>query len=379
MVKCGIDVIEEYSNIFGNKRIGLITGPSGVDRNLNSTIDIINKNFNLTALYSPEHGVRGNFQAGEKVEDYIDERTGIKVFSLYGNNKKPTKEMLQDIDIMVIDVQDVGSRYYTFLNTMAYAMEACKENDKTFVVLDRPNPIGGSKVEGNILNTKFSSFVGLYPITQRYGLTIGEIAKFFNEEFNIGCELNVVKLEGWKRDMYYDETGLLWVNPSPNIPTIDSAVLYNGTCLFEGTNISEGRGTTKPFEMIGAPWIDGYKLADTMNEIGLNGVIFRPLYFVPSFSKHSGQLCGGVQIHVKNKRTLNSVEIGVKLLYEVIKISKDNFKWVKTSKEGGQYIIDHLAGTDELRNMKYTADELLEKWENDSKRFSDIKIKYHIY
>jgi len=236
-------------NIFGNKRIGLITGPSGVDRNLNSTIDIINKNFNLTALYSPEHGVRGNFQAGEKVGDYIDERTGIKVFSLYGNNKKPTKEMFQDIDIMVIDVQDVGSRYYTFLYTMAYAMEACKENDKTFVVLDRPNPIGGSKVEGNILNTKFSSFVGLYPITQRYGLTIGEIAKFFNGEFNIGCELNVVKLEGWKRDMYYDETGLLWVNPSPNIPTIDSAVLYNGTCLFEGTNISEeGRGQQSPLK-----------------------------------------------------------------------------------------------------------------------------------
>ncbi|WP_434642210.1 exo-beta-N-acetylmuramidase NamZ family protein [Thermoanaerobacterium thermosaccharolyticum] len=379
MVKCGIDVIEAYSNIFENKKIGLITSPTGVDRNLRSTIDILNERFNLKALYSPEHGIRGDFQAGEKVGDYTDKLTGIKVFSLYGENKKPTKEMLQDIDIMAIDIQDVGSRYYTYLYTMAYAMEACKEYNKTFVVLDRPNPIGGNKVEGNILDTDFSSFVGLYPITQRYGLTIGELSILINKEFNIGCDLQVVKLEGWKRDMYYSETELAWINPSPNMPTPNTAVLYNGTCLFEGTNVSEGRGTTKPFEMIGAPWIDGYKLSDKMNDMALDGVIFRPVYFVPTFSKYKNELCSGVQIHITNKKSVNAIEVGIKLLYEIIKMSGNNFEWLPPFKKGQKYFIDHLAGTDELRLMKYSADELIGKWEKSSAEFTKIKEKYHIY
>ncbi|WP_434564649.1 DUF1343 domain-containing protein [Thermoanaerobacterium thermosaccharolyticum] len=379
MVKCGIDVIEAYSNIFENKKIGLITSPTGVDRNLRSTIDILNERFNLKALYSPEHGIRGDFQAGEKVGDYTDKLTGIKVFSLYGENKKPTKEMLQDIDIMAIDIQDVGSRYYTYLYTMAYAMEACKEYNKTFVVLDRPNPIGGNKVEGNILDTDFSSFVGLYPITQRYGLTIGELSILINKEFNIGCDLQVVKLEGWKRDMYYSETELAWVNPSPNMPTPNTAVLYNGTCLFEGTNVSEGRGTTKPFEMIGAPWIDGYKLSDKMNDMALDGVIFRPVYFVPTFSKYKNELCSGIQIHITNKKSVNAIEVGIKLLYEIIKMSGNNFEWLPPFKKGQKYFIDHLAGTDELRLMKYPADELIRKWEKSSAEFTKIKEKYHIY
>ncbi|MCP2241016.1 DUF1343 domain-containing protein [Thermoanaerobacterium thermosaccharolyticum] len=379
MVNCGIDVIEAYSNIFENKKIGLITNPTGVDRNLRSTIDILNERFNLKALYSPEHGIRGDFQAGEKVGDYTDKLTGIKVFSLYGENKKPTKEMLQDIDIMAIDIQDVGSRYYTYLYTMAYAMEACKEYNKTFVVLDRPNPIGGNKVEGNILDTDFSSFVGLYSITQRYGLTIGELSILINKEFNIGCDLQVVKLEGWKRDMYYSETELAWINPSPNMPTPNTAVLYNGTCLFEGTNVSEGRGTTKPFEMIGAPWIDGYKLSDKMNDMALDGVIFRPVYFVPTFSKYKNELCSGVQIHITNKKSVNAIEVGIKLLYEIIKMSGNNFEWLPPFKKGQKYFIDHLAGTDELRLMKYSADELIRKWEKSSAEFTKIKEKYHIY
>lgn len=379
MVKCGIDNILKYSDIFKNKRIGLITGPSGVDSRLKSSIDIINKEFNLKALYSPEHGVRGDFQAGEEVGDYVDKITGIKVYSLYGRNKKPTREMLKDIDVLVLDVQDVGSRFYTYLYTMAYAMESCNEYDKTFVVLDRPNPIGGDKVEGDILDTNFKSFIGLYPITQRYGLTIGELATLFNEEFNINCDLHIAKLEGWTRDMYFDTTGLQWVSPSPNMPILDTAVLYNGTCLFEGTNISEGRGTTKPFEIIGAPWIDGYKLSDMMNDMHLDGVRFRPLYFVPTFSKHQGKLCSGVQIHVIDKKKVNSVELGVRLLYEVVKVSGDNFQWVKVPKENDSYTIDHLAGTDELRLMKYSADELIEKWKKESAEFTKIKEKYHIY
>lgn len=379
MVKCGIDVIEKYAKLFENKRIGLITAPSGVTKDLKSTIDLFYKNFNLTALYSPEHGVRGEFQAGEEVKEYIDERTGIKVYSLYGKTKKPTPEMLENIDIMVIDVQDVGSRYYTYLYTMAYAMEACKENGKEFVVLDRPNPVGGVKVEGNILDTNFRSFVGWYPITQRYGLTIGELAQLFNTEFGINCELHVIKLEGWQRDMYYDETGLLWLNPSPNISSLDAAVLYSGTCLFEGTNISEGRGTTRPFEIIGAPWLDHYKLADAMNEKWLKGVIFRPVYFIPSFSKHKNEICKGVQIHIKDKKSVDAVEVGIRLLYEIIKISGENFEWLPPFGNSKNYFIDYLAGTDELRLMKYEEDELIEKWRKDSKKFETIKQKYHLY
>lgn len=378
-VKCGIDIIDEYWSIFEGKRIGLITGPSGVNKKLKSAVEILNERYNLKALYSPEHGIRGNLQAGEKVEEYIDERTGIKVYSLYGENKKPTPNMLKDIDVLVIDIQDVGSRYYTYIYTMAYAMEACKENDKIFVVLDRPNPIGGVKVEGNILDTRFKSFVGMYPIPQRYGLTIGELAMFINEEFNINCELYVVKMEGWRREMYYDETGLIWINPSPNIPCLDAAILYNGTCLFEGTNVSVGRGTTKPFEIVGAPWLDPYDLAERMNRKELPGVIFRPVYFTPSFSMYANVLCKGVQIHITDKKLINSVEIGIRLLYEIIDMSGDNFKWLPPSKEGAGYHIDHLAGTDDLRLKRYPADELLEKWNNESKNFEKIKRKYHLY
>ncbi|MEQ2129009.1 DUF1343 domain-containing protein [Caldanaerobacter subterraneus KAk] len=379
MVKCGVDLLEKYKKLFKGKRIGLITSPSGVNQDMKSTIEIFHENFNLTALFSPEHGVRGEFQAGEKVKGYVDERTGVKVYSLYGDTKKPTPEMLEEIDVLVIDVQDVGSRYYTYLYTMAYAMEACKENGKEFVVLDRPNPIGGLKVEGNILDTKFRSFVGWYPIPQRYGLTIGEIAHLFNKEFGINCDLHVVKLESWKRDMYYDETGLLWVNPSPNISSLDAAVLYSGTCLFEGTNISEGRGTTRPFEIIGAPWIDPYKLADSMNKKGLKGVVFRPVYFIPSFSKHKGQLCKGVQIHVKDRKAVDSVEVGIKLLYEIIRQSGENFEWLPPYGESNVYFIDLLAGTDELRLMKYDEDQLLDKWKRESEEFKRLKESYHFY
>lgn len=379
IVKCGIDVIDNYSNIFRGKRIGLITTPSGVNKDLVSTIDILNEKYNLKTLYSPEHGIRGNIQAGEKVDEYIDEKTGIQVYSLYGEYKKPTPEMLKDIDILVIDVQDIGSRYYTYIYTMAYAMEACKENNKTFVVLDRPNPIGGIAVEGNILDPRFKSFVGMYPITQRYALTVGELAMLFNKEFNIYCDLYVIPMEGWRRDMYYDETGLLWINPSPNMPSLDAAILYNGTCLFEGTNISVGRGTTKPFEMVGAPWIDPYKLAEEMNAKSLPGVIFRPVYFTPFFSIYKDTLCKGVQIHIMNKKLIKPIEIGIWLLYEVIKMSKDRFQWTPPFKGQSNYHIDLLAGTDDLRIQRYSPEELIEKWNKESKIFENIKCKYHIY
>nr|PZN10146.1 MAG: DUF1343 domain-containing protein [Caldicoprobacter oshimai] len=378
-VKCGIDVLKEQANKIEGLKIGLITNYTAVDVNLRSTIDILNEVGKLRCLFSPEHGVRGDLQAGVHVLDYVDERTGIKVYSLYGQTKKPTAEMLKDVDVLIFDIQDVGVRYYTYLYTMAYAMEAASELDKKFMVLDRPNPIGGLQVEGNVLDTRFSSFVGMYPIPIRYGLTIGELALLINEEFGIGCDVEVIAMEGWKRDMYYDETGLLWINPSPNIPSLDAAVLYSGTCLFEGTNISEGRGTTRPFEIIGAPWLDPYKLADEMNEKGLSGVIFRPVHFVPYFSKHKNELCKGVQIHVTDRKRVNAVEVGIRLLYTIVKMSGENFKWVAPSGDSRHYFIDYLAGTDELRLMKYEENELVEKWKNQSEEFKMTKEKYHIY
>jgi uncharacterized protein YbbC (DUF1343 family) len=379
IVKAGIDVIENYSHLFKGKRLGLVSCPTGVNKNLRSTIDILNEKFNLTALYSPEHGIRGNLQAGAAVDTYIDESTGITVYSLYGKNKKPSPEILKDIDVLILDLQDIGSRYYTFLYTMSYCMESCAENNKTLIVLDRPNVIGGEAVEGNILDVKYKSFVGMYPIPSRYGLTIGEMAKFMNKEFNINCNLEVVKLEGWKREAYFDDTDLLWINPSPNIPTVNIAVLYNGTCLFEGTNISEGRGTTRPFETIGAPWLDAYKLADVMNSKGLEGVLFRPTYFEPTFSKHKGELCKGVQLHITDKRKVRAIEVGIQLLYEVMDMDREKFQWLPPFKEGLNYFIDSLSGTDEVRCRKFEAEDFIEKWRKESERFKRLKEKYHMY
>lgn len=378
-IKNGIDVIDRNGRLFEGKRLGLVTGPSGLNKSLKSTIDILNERYDLKALYSPEHGVRGNFQAGVHIDTYVDECTGITAYSLYGENRKPSPEMLKDIDVLVMDIQDVGSRYYTYLYTMSHCMEACAENGKTFVYLDRVNPVGGVEVEGGILDTGYASFVGMHPITPRYGLTAGELAMLFNKEFGIGCELEVVRTEGWKRDMYISDTDLLWVNPSPNITSVDTAVLYNGTCLFEGTNISEGRGTTKPFETIGAPWLDPFRLADKMNGMALPGVIFRPVYFEPAFSKHKGQQCRGVQVHITDCKAVKPLELGIRLLYEIMDSDPDKFAWVPPNMEKGNYFIDLLGGGEDIRQRRCEAEGLIEKWRGESLKFKTLKEKYHIY
>lgn len=275
-VTVGIDNIDNYKDLFQGKKVGLITNPSGMNSNFENTIDVLNSKTTLTTLFAAEHGIRGNNQDGGTIGNETDVKTGLPVYSLYGKTKKPTADMLKDVDVLVYDMQDVGARFYTFINTMAYAMQACAENNKTFVIMDRPNPIGGN-VEGTILNDKdtdangklkYVSFVGMYPIPQRYGMTIGEYAKYLNKSQKIKCDLKVVLMTGWTRDMYYDETGLkTWVMPSPNMPTLDTAIVYAGTCVFEGTNVSEGRGTTRPFELIGAPWINSIDLADKLNSL----------------------------------------------------------------------------------------------------------------
>lgn len=377
-MKLGIDRISEVKDLFKGKRVGLITNPTGVNSKLESTIDILRKETNLTCLFSPEHGVRGNIQAGVNLDTYIDSDTGLKVYSLFGKTHKPTSEMLSDVDVLCIDIQDVGSRFYTFLYTMSYAMEACSEFDKEFVVFDRPNPISADIYEGNILNMKYKSFVGEYPILQRYGLTFGEAAKLFNEEYRIGCKLQIVKMEGYDRKMYYEDTDLAWIAPSPNIPTVNSAIVYNATCQFEGTNISEGRGTTTPFELIGAPFINPNELAKELNALKLDGVYFRPLYFTPTFSKHKDNMCGGVFLHVLDRNKFKAVKTGWAMIDVVRRLYKDEFV-IAPSKGERPCFFDLENGESFLREEKYTLKEQFDLLKKETKEFGKIREKYLLY
>jgi uncharacterized protein YbbC (DUF1343 family) len=381
-VKLGLDVfLEQYVDRYNNMRIGLVTNLTGVNSKLVPTIDLFfeHPNIQLTALYGPEHGIRGDAKEGEEVASSIDPYTKLPVYSLYGESKKPSPEMLKDIDVIFFDLQDIGSRYYTFIYTMAYVMQACSEQGKQFVVLDRPNPISGNRIEGNLLKEGFNSFVGLYPLPNRHGLTIGEIALLFNYEFGINCDLTVIPMDGWKRDMYYDETGLFWVPPSPNTTGLDMAVLYPGTCLLEGTNVSEGRGTTKPFEFAGAPFIDGTKLAKRLNEKEIPGVLARPISFVPTYSKYKDNICGGVQLHVVEKREINSFKTGLALLETIFEMYPNDFKFLETAE--GKFFFDLLAGTDELRSMilKGNVNTFLEQCEQELEIFNKQAKPYLLY
>ncbi|WHY59030.1 exo-beta-N-acetylmuramidase NamZ family protein [Peribacillus simplex] len=330
-VSPGIEVLlKEEKNVLSGKKVGLITNPTGIDSKLTSIVDLLNDDpdINLTALFGPEHGVRGDAQAGASVEYYIDEKTGLPVYSLYGKTKKPTPEMLKDVEVLVFDIQDVGTRYYTYIYTMAYAMEAATENDIPFIVLDRPNPQGGESVEGPVLEPEFSSFVGLYPIPLKHGMTVGELATLFNKEFKIGADLKVIKMKGWKRDMDYDETGLPFVLPSPNMPTVSTTFVYPATGLIEGTNVSEGRGTTKPFELIGAPYINSEELAGKLNALRLPGVKFRAASFTPTFSKHAGKLSHGVEIYITDREEFKAVPTGLHIIKTIQDLYPGDFEFL---------------------------------------------------
>ena len=378
-MKLGIDCIDSYLDLFNGKRVGLITNPTGINSSFISSINILKEKTNLVALYSPEHGVRGNIQAGERMDSYIDEETNVIVHSLYGNTKKPTKEMMDEIDVMCIDIQDAGSRFYTFIYTMAYAMMACKEYGKKFVVFDRPNPAGCEKYEGNILDLKYRSFIGYYPIVQRHGMTICEIAKMFNEEFEIGCNLTNILMEGYTRDMYYEDTKKLWVVPSPNFPTPQTAILYNATCIFEGTNISEGRGTTIPFEIAGAPFVNANEYANKLNNLHLQGVYFRPMYFTPTFSKHEKKMCGGVQVHVIDRNTFEPVKTGWAMLNIIRDLYPNDFKVLPPYKEGMACMLELNTGCDYVTKNSKSMEEEFKIIDEDTKKFAKIRNKYLLY
>jgi len=350
MVKTGLDVLlAEKLHLLRGRRVGLVTNPTGVTSDLQSTVDVLHRaaGVHLAALFGPEHGFSASAPDGVAVASERDRRTGLPVHSLYGPTKKPTPEMLAGLDVLVFDLQDCGARFYTYTWTLLYCLEAAAENGLPLLVLDRPNPIGGEAVEGPVLDRRFASFVGDWPIPIRHGMTLGELATLFNR--SIGADLTVVRMQGWRRAMWFDETGLPWVLPSPNLPTLEAATVYPGTCLVEGTNLSEGRGTGRPFEFVGAPWIDGDDWALALNALRLPGVRFRPVTFAPTTSKHNGSTCGGVQVHVLDRQVFRPVETGVHLLATIKRLYPDDFRWLPTSWEGRPPHIDLLAGTDRLR------------------------------
>lgn len=361
-VKNGIDRVKEkeYLSVLEGKRIGLITNPTGVDASLRSSIDVLKEICDLRILFAPEHGVRGDLQAGVRMQNYTDSATGLSVFSLYGGVHHIPREIMDTLDALVFDIQDIGARFYTYMYTLSYAMEDCAQYGKEMIILDRVNPIGGAFFEGTVLDRRFSSFVGRFPIATRHNMTIGEFAGYINDKESINCRLTVLPLEGWHRRMLFAETGLPFVSPSPNIPTPDTCLCYIGTCLAEGTNLSEGRGTTHPFEMIGAPYLDGRYVADAMNEMKLPGVTFRPCFFTPTFSKHKDELCSGVQLHITDRYAFRPFEAGLRLI-DLIRKTNPAFE-LRTAKDAqGRLFIDKLLGTDAFESETFDADAFIEE------------------
>lgn len=348
-VRTGLDRLPEAGELLGGLSVGLLANPSSVDASFRHAREVVASlpGVRLAALFAPEHG----FDAVE--QDLVEipaVEAPVPVRSLYGPTRRPTKEMLDGLDALVFDIQDIGSRYYTYIWTMAHALEACAEHGRRLVVLDRPNPIGGAE-EGNLVAEDHRSFVGLYPLPNRHGLTAGEIAGFLNREYRIGADLVVLGCRGWRREQWLDETGLPFVPPSPNMPTLDTAAVYPGACLLEGTLLSEGRGTTRPFEICGAPWVAGDRLAAALREEGLPGVAFRPVRFRPTFQKFAGEECGGVMQHLTDRRSYRPWRTGIALLAALRRLWPDEFRWRPPPYEYEQerLPIDILAGSPQLR------------------------------
>ncbi|MBI4454461.1 MAG: DUF1343 domain-containing protein [Acidobacteria bacterium] len=383
----GLDEAFSRFSFFKGKRLGIIANQSSINWRFRHALDLFSehKKCKVVAAFGPQHGIRGETQ-DNMVEwrGFRDRRTGLMIYSLYSDRRKPTPEMLREVDAVVFDVQDVGARYYTFISTLALAMETCQELGKEMIVLDRPNPINGLGVGGYLMEESFRSFVGWHPLPQRHGMTVGELAHYFREERGIRCGLRVIPMRGWKRKMWFDETGLPWVLPSPNIPTLDSATTYPGTCLLEGTNVSEGRGTTRPFELVGAPWIRPERLALRLNQFRMPGVYFRPASFIPTFQKHQGQLCGGVQIQVIDRWSLDPFLCGCALLLALYSEDPGRFQWRNPpyEYEYEKLPIDILFGTDRLRKMVESQKSLREfrrVCADSTRGFWEIRKKYLMY
>lgn len=380
-VRVGADRLDDAAlAVLAGKRVGLITNQTGIDSHGRSTIDLLyrDKRWRLAALFAPEHGIRGEAQAGQPIAVGRDERTGLPVFSLYGATMQPTTQMLQAVDVLVYDIQDVGVRYYTYAWTMALALQAAARAGKPFVILDRPNPLGGL-VQGNVLESRYASFVGLYPVAMRHGLTAGELALFLNGEFGIGADLRVVRMAGWRRAMLFEETGLKWVPPSPALPSIESARNYAGTCLFEATNLSVGRGTDAAFQQIGAPWLDSEELVRRLAALGLPGVRFQAVRFTPhrpGDGKFDGRTLPGVRFVIEDPRRYDPAAAGVAALVEVRRLHRAQFALDDPDH------LDRLAGTPTLREQLLAgvpAPDIVAAWAPGREAFIARAARYRIY
>lgn len=385
-VRTGLEEILAKPARLRGSRVGLIANPTAVTPDFTHAALHLKalKGVNLVALFGPEHGVFANAQDLEEVGDLKDPKTGLRVFSLYGETRIPTAKMLAGIDTLVFDIQDVGSRYYTFIYTMLHAMQACAAYGKRLIVLDRPNPIGGASVQGNVLDPGFLSFVGMHPLAVRHGMTVGELALMFADELGLSLDMEVVPMKGYRREMAFEDTGLPWVLPSPNMPTVDTAFLYPGGCLIEGTNLSEGRGTTRPFHLVGAPWLDPWKLADDLTKAALPGLGFRPCYFTPTFQKHANVLCGGVEIHLTDRAKVDAFYAYLVLIEKARAQNPRKFAWRKPPYEY-EFVkppIDILCGTATVREAidagrgvaKFKA-----QFESEAAAFEVIRRPYLLY
>ncbi len=361
---------EPYRSWIRGKRLGLITNHTGLTRQFASVVEVLEDlpDVQVAALFAPEHGLHGQAQAGERVE------STRRVFSLYGEHRSPTPEMLADLDVLVYDIQDVGVRFYTFISTLFETLKAAGSQPIPIIVLDRPAPLNGSRVEGPMLETGMESFVGIFRLPVRYGLTVGELARLFNAQAQLGADLKVVPLAGWTRDLWFDQTGLPWIPPSPNMPTLDTATVYPGFCLVEGTNLSEGRGSTRPFELVGAPWLDADRLTVRLNQLQLPGVHFRPQAFTPTFSKHRGENCNGVQVHVLDRNVFQPVETVIHFLAEVRRLHPDQLQISES--------FDRLAGNRWIRRQLLegrAAAKIVAAWQEDLAEFARLRKQYLAY
>jgi len=387
-IRPGIEaLLSDRLDLLQGQRIGLVCNQATVLPDLRHAADVFfeHPEIDLTTLFGPQHGIRGDVQDNMIETDHtVDKRTGLPIYSLYSETREPTDKMLADVDTIVFELQDVGCRIYTFVYTMANCMRAAKRLGKRVVVCDRPNPLGGNAIEGNITEHEFKSFVGQFEIPTRHGMTTGELARLFNEHFGIGCELEVVKMDGWRRDMWGDETGLPWVLPSPNIPTVDTCVVFPATVHIEGTEMSEGRGTTKPFEINGAPFIDAYDWAAALEAYNFPGVAFRQTNFIPTFQKCASRLCGGVQIHVTDREAFTPVIVGIAMIKTAYDLYTEHFEWKKDPYE---YVFDQnpfdvVSGTDTIRKAIESGASLKEiedSWSDGLNEFAEARKPYLLY
>jgi uncharacterized protein YbbC (DUF1343 family) len=388
-VRPGLEVLLDDPRPIAGKRIGLVTNHAAVTSDLRHAVRMLHagRGWKLTALFGPEHGIWGEAQDMDHIDSSVDPLTGLTVHSLYGRSEKdlaPRRELLKNLDALVIDLQDIGSRYYTFIYTMALCMREAAPAGVQVIVLDRPNPIDGVHLEGNIREEKYSSFVGMFPLPTRHGMTAGELARYFNEIFQLNCNLHVVPMRGCRRSMWWGDTGLPWIIPSPNMPTVYTATVYPGMCLVEGTNLSEGRGTTHPFEFYGAPWLDPFKLAEKLNGLDLPGVRFRPHYFLPTFQKHAGKVCGGVELHVTNRWEFEPYRTGLWCVKVARDLNPEQFDWRREEYEfvTDRLAIDLLAGSARYREMVDgggNIDDWVAEWEDDLREFAQRRERFLMY